>query len=264
MFHRFAALVLASVMALCATIPAQVHTAQREASKDVRGKLFKQVMADFPDVRECVTEENLTVMEVDLNHDGVPEYDVESSGPCVCGMVNCLIWLYRPTTNGYELILDGASGFGLDVLKTSTNGYADVRVEARDNAAVVTQYTYKFDGKQYREGRAMMVHMGTGESKPATRRVQFSRGASSATVQGKVSLGFSDTLLVGARAGQVMTLQLTAARPSVKFMIMTSTTTMLADNKRSWTGKLPETGDYLILVDTDDKTSTYSITVSIK
>ena len=275
MFDRFAASVLVAVMGLFAFVadtPAQAPA--KEAPRDVRSKLFKQVMADFPDVRDCVAreeggasaaEENVSAYEVDLNRDRVPEYEVGVSGPCSdCGMVNCSIWLYRPSLTGYELILDGASGFGLNVLKTLTNGYADVRVDARDNAAVQSQVTYKFDGKQYREARSMMVHMGTGESKPAYRRVQFRRGSSSTTVQGKVSLALPDTYLLGARAGQVMTIQLTAPR-KVRFTIMTSRTTeVLADNTTTWTGTLPETGDYHILVDADGDGRTYSMTISIK
>src|ERR1044072_2057496 len=83
--------------------------AQREASKEVRSKLFKQVLADYPDVRECVekeeggtrtAEENMSVEEVDLNRDGVLGYDVELSGPCACGMVNCSIYVYRQTPTG--------------------------------------------------------------------------------------------------------------------------------------------------------------------
>ena len=272
MFRRLAASIFASVMAF--SVSAQVHTAQREAPKDVRSKLFKQVLADYPDVRECVqqeeggartAEENMSVEEVDVNRDGVSEYEVQLSGPCVCGMVNCSIYLYRQTLVGYESILNDAAGLGLELLKTSSNGYVDLQVDARDTAATQSQTTYKFDGKQYREARSMLVHMETGESKPASRRVQFRRGASSTTLQGKVSIALPDTYLVGARAGQVMTIQLTAPRQSVRFMVMTSkTTTLLADNTRSWTGTLPETGDYIILVDTDDEGRTYSMTISIK
>jgi hypothetical protein len=83
-------------------------------------------------------------------------------------------------------------------------------------------------------------------------------------VQGKVSLAMPDTYLVGARAGQVMTIQLTAPNKSIRLMVMTSRTTeMLADNARSWTGTLPETGDYHIVVDGDERGSTYSMTISI-
>jgi hypothetical protein len=247
---------------------------KREVSKEVRSKLFSQVMADFSELRECVekeeggiraAEENATVEEVDLNRDGVPEYEVGISSPCACGMVNCSIYLYRQGLTGYELILDGAAGLGLEVLKTSSNGYVDVRIDARNNAATRFSTTYKFDGKQYRESDSRIINLQTGESKPAYRRVQFKRGKSSTTVQGKASIAMPDTYLVGARAGQVMTVALTAPRRSVRFLVMSPTTqSLVADNSRSWTGTLPETGDYTILVDADADGGSYSMTISIK
>lgn len=250
-------------------------TPQREVPKEIRSKLFKQVTADYSDVRECVehdeggasaAEEKMSVEAVDLNRDGVSEYEVELSGTCMCGMVNCSIYLYRQTASGYESILDGAAGYGYALLKTSSNGYADVQVEARENAASLSRTIYKFDGKQYREARSTITRQDTGESKPASRRLQFQRGASSITVRSRVSLALPDTFVIGARAGQTMSVQLTAPSKSVKFMLMTSkTTTSLADNTRSWTGTLPETGDYIILVEGDgDKSSPYAISISIK
>lgn len=246
----------------------------REATKEVRSKVFRQVLADFGELRECIekeeggvraAEEGTTVQEVDLNRDGVAEYEVGLSSTCACGMVNCSIYIYRQNVRGYELILDGAAGLGLELLKTSSNGYADVRIEARDTAATRSETTYKFDGKQYRESGSKIVHQETGESKPAYRRVQFKRGASSTTLQGKVSIALPDTYLVGARAGQVMTVELTAPRKSVRFHVMSPTTrSLVADNRRSWTGALPESGDYTILVDADAEGGTYSMTISIK
>lgn len=256
---------------VCGVAVSQTH--QRESKKDVRSKLFKQVLVDYSDIRECVekeeggtrtAEENMSVEEVDLNRDGVTEYQVELSGACACGMVNCSIYVYRQTPAGYESILEDAAGFGIQLLKTSTKGYIDLRVDARDSAAAQSQTIYKFDGTRYREASSTLVNPQTGESKPSSRRVQFKRGASSATVQGRVSLELSDTWIIGARAGQVMTVQLTSPG-KVRFMLMTSRTTeSLADNTRSWTGTLPETGDYLILVDTGAKAATYSMTISIK
>jgi len=264
----------ASAMVCVISVLGLAIEARSQSKKEVRSKLLKQVLADDPDVRECVekeeggtraAEENMTVEEVDLNRDGVSEYEVELSGPCACGMVNCTIYLYRQTASGYELILEDAAGLGLELLRTSSNGYTDVRVDARDSAAAQSQTIYKFDGKRYREASSRLVNPQTGESKPASRRVQFKRGASSTTLQGRVSIAMPDTLIVGARAGQVMTLQLTSASRSVRFMLMTARTTMsLADNTRSWTGTLPETGDYLILVDSDAKSATYSMTITIK
>lgn len=265
---------LAALLILITLSAASAYTQEQEVPKPVRSKLLKQVLADYPDVRDCVekeeggtraAEENMTVTEVDVNRDGVSEYEVELSGPCTCGMVNCSIYLYRQGAGGYESLLPDAAGLGLELLKTATNGYRDLQVDARDTAATTGSTFYKFDGKQYRESRSTITQVETGETKPAYRRLQFKRGSSSTTVQGKVSIALPDTFLLGARAGQTMTVQLTAPRKAVTFLVMSSrTTALLASNTRSWTGTLPETGDYHIIVDADAKASTYTMTVSIK
>jgi hypothetical protein len=247
---------------------------QHDDKQEVRGKLFNQVLSDFKDLRECFeqeegglrkAQENMTIEELDLNRDGVNEYQVEMSGPCACGMVNCSIYVFRKTGQGFEAILDDASGFGMEMLKTSSNGYRDLMVTARDTAATQGETVYKFDGKRYRDVKNTLVQVETGERKPAFRRLQFKRGTSEATVQGKVSIALPDTYLVGARAGQTMTVKLTAPRKSVRFLVMSPTTrSLVADNARDWTGVLGESGDYTILIDSDARNSTYSMTVSIK
>ena len=267
-FHKLAALV-------CALFLFISGAQKREASKEVRGKLFKQVMTDIEGLRSCIetdegglsaAEEKATVEEVDLNRDGVPEYEVGVSGGCACGTVNCAIYLYRQSRGGYELILDGASGYGLDVLKTSTNGYADVLVTARNNVATASEATYKFNGKEYLETGARLVNPETGESKPAYRRVHFKRGTSSATLQGRVNITMPDMYIVGARAGQVMTVALTSPNKSVRFsLISPATKSMFDDDRRSWTGTLPQNGDYTFIVEGDaERDVPYSMTVSIK
>ena len=254
---------------------AQPHDQEKqEPSAEIRSQLFKQVLTDFSDLRECLekeegglraAQENMSVETIDVNHDGVPEYEVQMSGSCACGMVNCSIYIYRKTAQGFESILDDAAGMGLEVLKTSSNGYSDLLVEARDTAATRAETIYKFNGKQYREAKNTLVQMETGERKPASRRLQFKPGTSSTTVTGKVSIALPDTYLVGARAGQVMTIKLSAPRKSVRFLLMSPTTrNLVADNAREWTGTLPETGDYYIIVDADERNSAYSMTISIK
>ena len=270
--NRLIVFVLASLLLL--SVEATLGAQKQEVSKEVRSKLFKQLLSEDSELRECieqeeggirVAEEKTTVEEIDLNRDGVPEYEVGPSSPCACGMVNCSIFIYRQSGARYELILENASGMGLELLKTSTNGYLDLRVDSRNNAATRFSSTYKFDGKRYRETSAILILMETGESKPAYRRVQFKRGLSSATVQGKATIALPDTYLVGARAGQVMTVQLTARSKSVRFMLMSPTTrSLVVDDTRSWSGPLPESGDYTIMVDADDKGGTYSMTITIK
>lgn len=246
----------------------------REASKEVKSKLFKQLLSENRELRECVeqeeggiraAEEAATVEEVDLNRDGAPEYEVSPSGPCACGMVNCELYVYRQTPSGYESILDDASGFGIEVLRTSSNGFADLQIDSRNNAASYGRSTYKYDGKKYRETSAMVVHSETGETKPAHRRVQFKRGMSSATLKGTASLAMPDILVVGARTGQTMSVQLATAHRSVRFSVMSpKTESLIIDGRKSWTGALPESGDYTILVDADEKGGPYSMTITIK
>jgi len=247
---------------------------QHDNKQELRAKLFKQVIDDFKDLRECMEgeeggltagQDKMTVTEIDLNRDGVNEYQVEMGGPCACGTVNCSIYVYRKAGQGFESLLDEAAGYTIETLKTSTNGYRDLRVTAHDSAATTSVVTYKFNGKQYRDATNTIVYLETGESKPAFRRLQFPRGASQTTVQGKVSIVLPDTYLVRARAGQTMTIKLTAARKAVRFRVMSPTTTSLvADDVRDWTGVLPESGDYHIMIDADERTSSYSMTVSIK
>lgn len=274
-FLRLKTVLLLNFVLLVTVAHAQPHgEGKQEPTAELRVQLFKQVLADFRDLRECIeqeeggvrtAQENMTVESRDLNHDGVSEYEVQLSGTCACGAVNCSIYIYRKTAQGFETILDDASGLGVEVLKTSSNGYSDLLVEARDTAATRAETVYKFDGKQYREAKTTIVHVETGETKPATRRLQFKRGTSSATVTGKVSIALPDTYLVGARAGQVMTVKLTAASKAVRFLVMSPTTrNLVADNAREWSGTLPETGDYYIIVDADERNSTYSMTISIK
>jgi hypothetical protein len=258
----------------CLLLVVMVQAQQHDDKQDLRAKLFNQVLSDFKDLRECFeqeegglrkAQEDMTIEKVDLNRDGVNEYQVEMSGPCACGMVNCSIYMYRKTEQGFDAILDDAAGLGVEVLKTSSNGYRDLRVTARDTAATQGETVYKFDGKRYRDAKNTLVQVETGERKPAFRRLQFKRGASDATVQGVVSIALPDTYLVGARAGQTMAVKLTAPRKSVRFLVMSPTTrSLVADNTRDWTGVLGESGDYTIIIDSDARNSTYSMMVSIK
>src|SRR6185369_17363251 len=95
---------LAVLLVLITLTCATAFTQEKEVPKPIRSKLLKQVLSEYPDVRDCVekeeggtakAEENMSVTEVDVNRDGVSEYEVELSGPCTCGMVNCSIYLYR-------------------------------------------------------------------------------------------------------------------------------------------------------------------------
>ncbi|MCI0489451.1 MAG: hypothetical protein L0229_22895 [Blastocatellia bacterium] len=252
----------------------QNQGSKREVSPMVREKIISQLQKDQPDLLECFEETDregrkkfLSEIEIDLidlNRDGRPEYHLQPQGGCTCGAQNCSFWIYRQVADGFVLMLD-TSGLGLSIEKTVTNGYFDVSVGAHNNA--LTRYItyYRFDGKEYRDYKTDFENLETGESKPAQVRVRFQRGSSSTVVRGKASLGFPDTYLIGARGGQTMTLQLNAPPRRASFTLFTpGSKEILTNSATRWTGVLPETGDYYIIVDGDEKGAQYTLNIAIR
>jgi hypothetical protein len=232
------------------------------------------VLKDHPSLLECLESEgqtrkeeylaNISIQAIDLNHDRQPEIFVEPSGGCECGAHNCPLWVYRQTTMGYSLFLEG-NGFGIGVEQTQTNGYLDISIESRGTAFTRFLTFYKFDGQQYREHKTDFIDTETGEVKPASKRVKFPRGHTSAIVSGKVSPGFGDTYLIDARAGQRMILRLTRAGKSISFMVISpGARQSLIDRAKTWTGVLPESGEYRVLVDADDQGGTYTLSIAVR
>jgi hypothetical protein len=120
--HRRLSFAVVFVVITCLLFALALQAQQHDDKQELRAKLFNRVLADFKDLRECLeqekdglrtAQENMNVEEIDLNRDGVNEYEIEMSGPCSCGMVNCSIYVYRKAGQGFETILDDAAGFGL-------------------------------------------------------------------------------------------------------------------------------------------------------
>ncbi len=89
-------------------------------------------------------------------------------------------------------------------------------------------------------------------------RVRFARGKSSATVSGKLSGGYQRTYIVGARAGQMMTIRLQTAG-NVWFDIGGG-----EPEDASVTIECDSTDDYEITVhNEDDYTNQYSLFIAI-
>ena len=79
--------------------------------------------------------------------------------------------LYRQSVTGYELILEDASGLGLELLKTSSNGYTDLSVDARETAAttVAARYT-NLMANSIAKRSSTIVKLKPAKAKPASRR----------------------------------------------------------------------------------------------
>jgi hypothetical protein len=80
-------------------------------------------------------------------------------------------------------------------------------------------------------------------------RVRFQRGHSSVTLRGRI-VGFDmKDYVVGAKAGQTMTIRLSSANPSANFVISSINGRANDMNEtREWSENLSESGDYLIRV----------------
>jgi hypothetical protein len=100
------------------------------------------------------------------------------------------------------------------------------------------------------------------------RRVRFSRGQSKATLQGKAKNGVSYIYKVTAQKDQKLEVRLTSDG-SLTFSIVPPGTHTLdnAAGVSQWSGSLPESGDYSIVVATNKKEAAkipYTLEVEIK
>src|ERR671933_1235751 len=97
-----------------------------------------------------------------------------------------------------------------------------------------------------------------------TRRIQFARGASSAVVEDAVVRGTRDTYLVGAKAGQKITVSITSVENNAVFDIVSPKQKLIKQEAASWSTKLSATGDYRIVVGGTRGNATYKLRVEIK
>jgi len=102
-----------------------------------------------------------------------------------------------------------------------------------------------------------------------TKRVQFEKGKSWATIEGNVVRGTRDTYLLNAREGQTMTVGISSLENNAVFQIYepkkgkTLNGAGEMDEAKNWVGGLPETGDYKIVVGGTRGNATYSLVIKI-
>jgi len=112
--------------------------------------------------------------------------------------------------------------------------------------------------------------------------IRFARGTSGAEVAGGVVRGERALYSLGARAGQTLTARITAAEGNAVFqiyapgavprtqdaMLEVAGTTLPGagegEDARAWSGVLPATGDYLIVVGGTRGNASYRLSVSVR
>ena len=96
-----------------------------------------------------------------------------------------------------------------------------------------------------------------------SRRIQFARGRSSATVQDAVVRGTTDTYVLNARANQTMRVNISSVEDNAVFDVVAPNGQTLESETTSFSGKLPATGDYRIVVGGTRGNATYKLQVGI-
>jgi hypothetical protein len=102
-----------------------------------------------------------------------------------------------------------------------------------------------------------------------TKRVRFAKGRSSVTLSNSVIRGDRDTYILGAKAGQRMTVRVTALENNAAFQIERPNGEYLQgagemDDATGISRRLPESGDYRIVVGGTRGNVSYKLTISIR
>jgi hypothetical protein len=95
-------------------------------------------------------------------------------------------------------------------------------------------------------------------------RIRFQRGASGATIQTSVVRGTRDTFLVAASRRQTMTVSITSREQNAVFDIKGPNGKLIKQGVTSWSGVVPSSGDYRIIVGGTRGNASYRLRVSVK
>lgn len=96
----------------------------------------------------------------------------------------------------------------------------------------------------------------------AQTRISFKRGKSAATVSGKLAAGASRVYVVSAREGQTLTL---AATGDVGYEVLGKDyASTMSGSPDSSDYNLNKTGDYKIKITSDQKATSFTLTITIK
>ena len=95
-----------------------------------------------------------------------------------------------------------------------------------------------------------------------SKQIRFERGRTTAVVKDRVALCTAHEFRLRARAGQTMSVNL-ATGNRTSMTLSAPSGDALADGEKSWSGELPESGQYIIHVGTD-ATANYTLEVTIR
>jgi hypothetical protein len=99
-------------------------------------------------------------------------------------------------------------------------------------------------------------------------RVRFPRGRTTMVLKGSLVNNASKEYLLSARAGQTMSVHVTSPQGRAWFDVYPrndrGALADAAEDTKDWEGKLPQSGDYVISVYTEDGNTRYTLEVTIR
>ena len=114
------------------------------------------------------------------------------------------------------------------------------------------------EGRLIESGEPIHRRLGPVEK---ARPIRFAKGTSSGTVAGKTS--GAEEYALQAKDGQTMSVHITSPQKNAAFEIMTGDYTFVC-RTTEWTGELPVTGTYRIIVLATEGTASYTMNVEIR
>ena len=240
----------------------------KKSTRITKGKYQREIKDG--DIKYSVYFEVRAVIYGDLDGDGQEEAVVDTlcNGGGTGQFTNGLVYHLqngKPVLIGSIGVGDRADG-GLHEVKI-VNGLLKVSSYGGNSGACCPDYietsTHRLTSKGLVEiGKPVQSDYVSKDGDYATRRVRFPRGASAMTLKG-VTKG-QETYLIGARAGQTMSLKISGSNLNAELQAPEGAEIVQPKLNQQWSAKLPASGDYRLTISPPKGTATFTIEVSIK
>jgi hypothetical protein len=182
-------------------------------------------------------------------------------------------------SDGY--VLEAAAGQVMTVVVASVEQNAAVTVTAPDGTVlepsggpvfvgtlpVAGDYRLEVSGQPDLAATTygVVVHIAALAAAPSgvTERIEFAAGTDSAAVDGAVVMGTTNRYLLGAAAGQTMSVEVSSVEGNAVVDVLAPDGSVLADEQTTAAVELPQDGDYVVEVGSTRGNATYTLTVTI-
>jgi hypothetical protein len=183
-----------------------------------------------------------------------------AADPCLAMGQSTRIMIYERLDGSYRCVLDAVTLPGLAAVDTD----GTVVLPTHASVEVIFESTYVWNGTRYvfSPTRSHLYDTALDERRPYQVPVRFAPGADATTLAGNVAYNFGDEYVFNARAGQQISIQLRTEAgpwaPSIS-LYYDDAASSLAEFRgaKAWTGTLPRTGTYTLLVFGTDEPDEY-------